>query len=139
VVPLLGARAALTESDWLAVQDQLAAYSAWQAAKPAGLPAEAEAVRDLERLARYVRDLMPLANNFVAFRDFYTRQGKATFQIGTLYLDGRSAELCISVADAAKHAALASLSRMCLVYCDCVRGGESCRSPPPSPPAIRTS
>ena len=124
VVPLLGARAALTESDWLAVQDQLAVYSAWQAAKPAGLPPEAEAVRDLERLARYVRDLMPLANNFVAFRDFYTRQGKATFQIGTLYLDGRSAELCVAVADAAKHAALASLSRMCLVYCDCSRNGE---------------
>jgi hypothetical protein len=124
VVPLLGARAALTESDWLAVQDQLAAYGAWQAAKPDGLPPEAEAVRDLERLARYVRDLMPLANNFVAFRDFYTRQGKATFQIGTLYLDGRSAELCVTVADAAKHAALASLSRMCLVYCDCTRNGE---------------
>jgi hypothetical protein len=68
----------LSESDWLAVQDQLAVYgSSWQAAKPAGLPPEAEAVRDLERLARYVRDLLPLANNFVAFRDFYTRQGKA--------------------------------------------------------------
>jgi hypothetical protein len=124
VVPLLGARAALSESDWQAVQDQLAVFVEWQAAKPAGLPAEAEAVRDLERLARYVRDLMPLANNFVAFRDFYTRQGKATFQIGTLYLDGRSAELCIAVTDAAKHAALAGLSRICLVYCDCVRNGE---------------
>lgn len=124
VVPLLGARAALTESDWLAVQDQLAVYAAWQAAKPAGLPPEAEAVRDLERLSRYVRDLMPLANNFVAFRDFYTRQGKATFQIGTLYLDGRSAELCVAVADAGRHAALASLSRICLVYCDCFRNGE---------------
>jgi hypothetical protein len=125
VVPLLGPRAALTESDWLAVQDQLAVYVAWQAAKPAGLPAEAEAVRDLERLARYVRDLLPLANNFVAFRDFYTRQGKAIFQIGTLYLDGRSAELCVAVNDAVKHAALAGLSRICLVYCDCVRVGSS--------------
>ena len=124
VVPLLGARTALTESDWRAVQDQLAVYTAWQAAKPAGLPAEAEAVRDLERLARYVRDLMPLANNFVAFRDFYTRQGKATFQIGTLYLDGRSAELCVAVGDPARHAALASLARICLVYCDCFRNGE---------------
>ncbi len=124
VVPLLGAREALSESDWLALQDQLAPYVAWQTAKPAGLPAEAEGVRDLERLARYVRDLLPLANNFVAFRDFYTRQGKATFQIGTLYLDGRSAELCIAVNDPAKHAALAGLSRICLVYCDCVRNGE---------------
>ena len=124
VVPLLGARAALTESDWLALQDQLAGFSAWQAAKPAGLPPEADAVRDLERLARYVRDLLPLANNFVAFRDFYTHQGKGTFQIGTLFLDGRSAELCVAVNDAAKHASLAGLSRICLVYCDCVRNGE---------------
>jgi hypothetical protein len=125
VVPLLGPREGLSESDWLALQDQLAPYVSWQAAKPAGLPAEAEGVRDLERLARYVRDLMPLANNFVAFRDFYTRQGKATFQIGTLYLDGRSAELCVAVNDAAKHAALAGLSRICLVYCDCVRTGQN--------------
>ncbi|MBI5108509.1 MAG: hypothetical protein HZA62_07150 [Rhodocyclales bacterium] len=123
VVPLIGARPGLSESDWLAIQDQLAVFNAWQAAKPAGLPPEAEAVRDLERLARYVRDLLPLANNFVAFRDFYTRQGKATFQIGTLYLDGRAAELVISVNDAGKHAALAGLSRICLVYCDCVRPG----------------
>ncbi|OHC66365.1 MAG: hypothetical protein A2040_04290 [Rhodocyclales bacterium GWA2_65_19] len=128
VVPLLGAREALSESDWLALQDQLATFVAWQAARPTGLPTEAEAVRDLERLARYVRDLMPLANNFVAFRDFYTRQPgtpmRATFQIGTLYLDGRSAELCVAVNDAAKHAALAGLSRICLVYCDCVRHGD---------------
>ena len=124
VVPLLGARAALTESDWLAIQDQLVGFVAWQAAKPAGLPPEADAVRDLERLARYVRDLLPLANNFVAFRDFYTHQGKGTFQIGTLFLDGRSAELCVAVNDAAKHASLAGLSRICLVYCDCIRNGE---------------
>jgi hypothetical protein len=81
-------------------------------------------VRQLEKLAHYVRDLMALANNFVAFRDFYTSQGKATFQVGTLFLDGRSCELCVAVNDANKHAALASLSRICLVYCDCVRGTE---------------
>jgi hypothetical protein len=81
-------------------------------------------LRDLERLASYVRDLLPLANNFVAFRSFYQRSGKGMFQIGTLYLDGRSAELCVAVADAAKHLALAGQSRLCLVYCDCVRGAE---------------
>lgn len=123
VQPLLGDRALLTESDWLALKDKLAPYAAWLAAKP-DAAAEAEAVRQLERLAHYVRDLLALANNFVAFRDFYTRQGKATFQVGTLYLDGRSAELCVAVNDAGRHAALATLSRMCLVYCDCVRGSE---------------
>lgn len=86
-------------------------------------------MRELERLARYVRDLLPLTNNFVAFRDFYTHQGQASFQIGTLYLDGRSAELCVAVNDAVKHAALAGLPRICLMYCDCSRtepnGGEN--------------
>jgi hypothetical protein len=67
---------------------------------------------------------MPLANNFVAFKDFYTHQGPAMFQIGTLYLDGRACELTVAVNDAAKHAALAGLSRLCLVYCDCVRGSD---------------
>jgi hypothetical protein len=67
---------------------------------------------------------MKLANNFVAFKDFYTHQGPAMFQIGTLYLDGRACELVVAVNDAAKHAALASLSRLCLVYCDCTRGAE---------------
>jgi hypothetical protein len=124
VLPLLGERESLTETEWQSVQEKLAPYAAWRSAKPAGEPPEAEAIRDLERLARYVRDLMPLANNFVSFRDFYTRSGKAMFQIGTLYLDGRSADLCVAVTDGAKHAALASLSRICLVYCDCTRGAE---------------
>lgn len=123
VTPLLGAHDALTEADWAALKDKLAPYAAWLAAKP-DAAAEGEGVRQLEKLAHYVRDLMVLANNFVAFRDFYTRQGKATFQVGTLYLDGRSAELCVAVNDAGRHAALATLSRMCLVYCDCTRGAE---------------
>lgn len=123
VQPLLGDRALLTEADWKTLKDKLAPYAAWLAAKP-DAAVEVDAVRQLERLAHYVRDLLALANNFVAFRDFYTRRGKATFQVGTLYLDGRSAELCVAVNDAARHATLATLSRMCLVYCDCVRGSE---------------
>ena len=66
VTPVLGARESLSEADWAELQARLAPFTAWQAARPAGLPAEAEAVRDLERLSRYVRDLMTLANNFVA-------------------------------------------------------------------------
>jgi len=123
VAPLLGERNAINAADWQVIKDKLAPYAIWLAAKP-DPAAEGDGVRDLEKLSRYVRDLQGLANNFVAFRDFYTRQGKATFQIGTLYLDGRSCELCVAVNDAAKHATLASLSRICLVYCDCVRGTE---------------
>ncbi len=123
VTPLLGARDSLAEADWQALKDKLAPYASWLAARP-DPAAEGDGVRQLEKLAHYVRDLLALANNFVAFRDFYTRQGKATFQVGTLYLDGRSAELCVAVNDAARHAALATLSRICLVYVDCVRGAE---------------
>jgi hypothetical protein len=123
VAPLLGERDSLTEADWLALRDRLAAYAAWLAAKPD--PAAAgDGVLALERLARYCRDLMSFANNFVAFRDFYTHRSPASFQIGTLYLDGRAAELVVAVNDAGRHAALATLSRLCLVYCDCVRPGE---------------
>ena len=85
---------------------------------------EADAIGDVERLVRYVRDLAHLANNFVSFTDFYTRRDKAVFQAGTLYLDGRSCDLCVRVLDAGKHAALATLSGVYLVYCDCTRGGE---------------
>ena len=84
---------------------------------------EVDAILSVERLLRYCRDLHLLVNNFVSFRDFYTRKGKATFQAGTLYLDGRSCDLCVSITDVAKHAEIATLSRVCLVYCDCVRQG----------------
>jgi len=90
----------------------------------AALADEAAAIEGVDRLVRYVRDLGRLANNFVAFRDFYTRQGKAVFQAGTLYLDGRSCELVVPVLDPAKHATLATLSGVYLAYCDCVRGSE---------------
>lgn len=93
-------------------------------AEDAALAGEFEAIASANRLVHYVRDLALLANNFVSFRDFYTRRGKAMFQAGTLYLDGRSCELVIPVNDGAKHAALAGLSRICLVYCDCTRGAE---------------
>jgi hypothetical protein len=96
------------------------------AAKDSAVEPEVAAIASVEKLLRYCRDLLPLANNFVSFRDFYTRKGKATFQAGTLYLDGRSVELCVTVADVAKHAEIATLSRVYLVYCECMRrgGGE---------------
>jgi len=93
-------------------------------AQDAALKPELDALVAVDRLIHYVRDLGKLANNFVAFRDFYTRQDQAIFQAGTLYLDGRSCELCVQVTDPGKHAALAGLSKTCLVYCDCSRTGE---------------
>jgi hypothetical protein len=123
VTPLLGERSHLSRHDWQTLVATWQAYATWRSEAP-DPDAVGNGTRELEQLARYVRDLMPLANNFVSFRDFYARKTPAIFQVGTLYLDGRACELCVAVNDAAKHASLAALSRMYLVYVDCVRGNE---------------
>jgi hypothetical protein len=84
---------------------------------------EVKAIRSVEQLLRYHRDLFKLVNNFVSFRSFYTRKDKALFQLGTLYLDGRSCDLCVRVDDIAKHAEFANMSGVYLAYCECVRKG----------------
>jgi hypothetical protein len=95
-------------------------------AQDAALAPAMNSLDNVERLARYQRDLARLLNNFVAFRDFYSRERPSVFQVGTLYLDGRSCELCVHVDDAGKHAALAGLAKCYLAYCDCTRtGGET--------------
>ena len=88
------------------------------------LEPEFSAIAEVDRLVRYYRDLYRLANNFVSFRDFYSRKDKAIFQAGTLYLDQRSCELCLRVGDMGRHAMMASLSGTYLAYCDCVRKGS---------------
>ena len=88
------------------------------------LEPQMSAIADVEKLVRMKRDLMPLLNNFTSFKDFYTRTAKAVFQAGTLYLDGRSCDLCVKVRDEARHAELANLSRIYLAYCRCSRAGS---------------
>jgi hypothetical protein len=90
-------------------------------AKDKALEPEANAIAAVDRLVRYHRDLYKLLNNFVSFRDFYRRKDKAIFQAGTLYLDQRSCELCLTVEDAARHALMAGLAGTYLAYCDCAR------------------
>ncbi len=85
----------------------------------------AEHVEAVERLIRYRRDLVTLLRNFVSLSDFYSARKKAIFQAGTLFLDQRSCELCLRVADMDRHAGLAPLSGTYLVYCACLRQGEA--------------
>lgn len=93
-------------------------------AQDKALEPEANAIAAVEQLVRYHRDLFKLCNNFVSFRDFYGRKDKAIFQAGTLYLDQRSCDLCLTVEDAGKHAAMAALAGTYLAYCDCARKGS---------------
>jgi hypothetical protein len=89
--------------------------------KDKGVAEEVQAIRSVEKLLRYNRDLFDLVNNFVSFRNFYTGKDKAIFQVGTLFLDGRSCELCVKIDDVGKHAGFANSSGVCLVYCECKR------------------
>ena len=87
------------------------------------LAPEFKALGDVERLARYHRDLRSLLHNFVNFADLYSRDRSAVFQAGTLYLDSRSTELCIRVDGASP---LAAMSKTYIAYCTCTRpGGKS--------------
>jgi len=141
----------LTEAEWTALQAKLAAHEAWLAAKPQtaveklGVPRLRELVKgdararigellkkdlalepeykqltEVEKLVHFQRDLFRLLNNTVNFSELYSRK-TSIFQAGTLFLDGRSCELCLPVADAAKHATLAALAATYLAYCDCTR------------------
>jgi hypothetical protein len=91
--------------------------------KDKALTGAANAIASVDKLVRYHRDLFRLLNNFVSFRDFYTPGPKAIFQAGTLYIDGRSCELCLRIDDIGKHSGLAHLSGTYLAYCDCQRRG----------------
>jgi hypothetical protein len=149
----LGAK--LTEADWAALQAKLAAHLGWAAEKPAtkaGSLGEgrlktlldedvktrllalvdadgAEIIQVtgivlVEKVVRFARDLVRVLRNFVSFSEFYGERNGA-FQAGTLFIDGRSCDLCFQVVDAGKHAALAALASTFLAYCDCTRpGGE---------------
>ena len=154
IVPLLGARTALTADEWRQLVARLAPFEKWSAngnGSPvqklgiqrirdllasgvrAGIDALVERDRALEqevsgialveRLVRYQRDLYRLLCNFVSFGDFYAKR-KAVFQAGTLYLDRRSADLCMRVENAAAHATIASLGNTYLAYCDCTRKSD---------------
>ncbi len=89
--------------------------------KDQALAGAANAIASVDKLVRYHRDLFRLLNNFVSFREFYTPGPKAIFQAGTLYLDGRSCELCLRIDDIGKHSGLANLSGTYLAYCECQR------------------
>lgn len=153
-----GNKSALSEGDWNAIQERMTAFGTWQAAKPvtaiatlaparlremltgtlrqdltalvaqdaAGVD-QNQQVEQVEKMIRMHRDLVRLLHNFVTFSEFY-RTRTSIFQVGTLFIDGRSCDLCLPVDDATKHASLAGLARAYLLYCDCTRKSGEKRS-----------
>ena len=88
-------------------------------------PPIAIATVDLRKMLLYRRDLVSLIHNFISFDDFYSLKKPAIFQCGTLYIDGRSCNLCFKVLDMPKHGVMAALSQCYLIYCDCTKVGSS--------------
>lgn len=93
--------------------------------KDKALEQEANGIASVDKLVRYHRDLFTLLNNFASFQDFYSPGTKAIFQVGSLFMDGRSFDLCIKVDDIAKHSSMASLSQTYIAYCECRRNGDA--------------
>jgi hypothetical protein len=83
----------------------------------------ANAIESVDRLVHYYQHLDSLLDNFVSLRDFYTPGRLGIFEVGALFLDGRSCELCVAVSDVGAHSALATLSGTYLAYCECRRRG----------------
>ena len=83
--------------------------------------AASEDIAELEKLVLYYCNIHRLLMNFVSFFDFYTLRPNVTFRAGTLFIDGRSCQLCVPVDDVTKHSNMASRSQLCLLYCECSR------------------
>lgn len=94
-------------------------------AQDKALESTANSIDTINKFMHLYRDFFTVLMNFVTFSDFYSRDKKAVFQAGTLYIDQRSCDLCIKVTDMGKQTASAGLSNMYIVYCDC-----TCKSKP---------
>ena len=98
-------------------------------AKDAALKEESESIDEVDKLTHLYRDFYTFLKNYVFFSDFYAPDPDtlAVFQAGKLYIDQRCCDLCVKVTDMGKHADMAGLSGMFLIYCHCsskVRAGQ---------------
>ncbi|MCR4816517.1 MAG: hypothetical protein K5842_04965 [Bacteroidales bacterium] len=127
----------IDESQWHAVVAKLDTYVTGltddKTAKVENFDKEMEEedndIKLVNKFLHLYRDFYKLLKNYVVFADFYTRDINklAVFQCGQLYLDQRCCDLCVKVSDMSKHADMAGLSGMYLIYCHCtskVKGVE---------------
>ncbi len=94
-------------------------------AKDKALESKSNAIDQVDKLLHLYRDFYTLLTNFVTFSDLYNPKKRAIFLAGTLYIDERACDLCIKVSDMGAQGAMAPLSNMYILYCDC-----TCKSKP---------
>ena len=107
--------------DALLKQDAKAALLELVAADKA-LEEEANSIDEVNKLMHLYRDFYKLLRNYVIFTDFYSPDlnEMSVFESGKLYIDQRCCRLCVRVEDMSKHADMAGLSGMFLLYCHCI-------------------
>ncbi len=82
----------------------------------------AAAFEDLKKLTALRTDLLPFLQNFVNVEALYPPKARPLFLTGSLYMDERACSLCFPIEKAAAaHAAAATASKCCLVYCTLTR------------------
>ncbi len=94
-------------------------------AQDKALESKSNDIDSVDKLLHLYKDFYTLLTNFVTFSDFYSRDKKAIFQAGTLYIDERACDLCLRVTDMGTQGTMAPLSNMYILYCDC-----TCKSKP---------
>ena len=87
--------------------------------KDKALEEEALSIEAVDKFMRLYKNFYRFLNNYVVLSDFYAPDQKSIFQAGRLYIDQRSTDLCIKVEDMGKHAGMADLSGMYILYCAC--------------------
>lgn len=85
------------------------------------LAKEAAGIDSVDKLVRYYKFIFQFLKNFVNFDDFYDPKYPAIFQIGVIYFDQRSFDLCVRVEDPNAHAAFAITSKIFIAYFNCSR------------------
>lgn len=91
-------------------------------AQDKALEEEALSIEAVDKLLHLYRDFHAFLRNYLNFSDFFNTDPavKAIFQAGRLYIDQRSADLCIKVSDMGRQGDISSLSGMYVLYCNCV-------------------
>lgn len=125
VKPVLGdGVTSIDRIGWKKVKVAFAPYRAWVAAKPVMNAGKLGDLVDEERVLRYKLHLLEFLENFVSMRRLYAADESATFQMGTLRIDGKEMSLCFHVASEAAHSALSGKSNCCVLYLKLTRPSE---------------
>ncbi len=124
VKPILGDASTLDRLAWKKVKAAFAPYRAWASSKPVMNAGKMGELVEEEKVLRYKLGLLEFLENYVSMRRLYAPNELATFQMGTLRIDGKELSLCFHVASEAAHSALSGKSNCCVIYLKLTRPSE---------------